>query len=358
MTNLPPLPLIDNHLFIDNSGWMEGLSTCPRALEYRTLRKRILSQEKPSLNFGSAIHLALELRYAAYANRAVDDQYYNNLGTIFSEFFAEHPTPDDDWRTLNWAMTIARKYNERYVVEEFSLLEYTQAINCPICVGKYEIAKCVFCSGTGQRLAMVELPFALELYKHTMRDGQIITVMYSGKIDLPIKLEDKLYVLDHKTTSMMGEQFPNEMRMSAQQRGYVWAFEQLTNQPLHGYFINGIRTKEVPLYVLKGKEFKGKEGKVSTAETWWNENFVRHKFPIERSDVVTWQDNTIDLLEEFFFNYERGVMPQKTTWCSGKYGKCAFYNVCTLAASDRLSLLNSGEYVDNLWSPLNDKNTK
>lgn len=345
---LPPLPLISNHLFIDNSGWMESMSTCPRALQYKSLNLRIMNGEKPSLNFGSAIHLALEYRYANYAAKIVDETYYNNLATLLTEFFTLHPTPDGDWRTLNWAMAMIRKYNDRYPVEDFRLMEYEEAVRCAHCQGLWNLDKCIFCSSTGLRTTMVELPFAIPLYTH-----KEITVVYTGKIDLPILTSDGIFILDHKTTSMMGSQFFDEMKMSAQQKGYVWAFEQLTGQKVRGYYINAIRTKEVPQYVLKGKDFKASSGKVSNTETWWSENFQREKFLVDDATTSLWRNNTIDLCEEFFFNYERGVMPQKTAWCVGKYGKCGYFNVCSLANEDRLTFLNSGEYTANEWSPLN-----
>ncbi len=379
MPNLPPLPLIDGCLFIDNSGWIETMSTCHRYLEYKNLSKRVLTGEKAALNFGSAIHLALELRYSRYQNKLVDDAYYNDLATLLTDFYAQHPVPGDDWRSLNWAMEMVRKYNERFSIEDFNLLKYEKPVECPQCAGGGAVYEpdgwCPFCLGTGKREVMVEIPFAVKLFDWTgslpVESGAkgiqmfdqlatedtkelvmcTIPVIYSGRIDLPIQKDGQLFVMDHKTTSMMGQPFWDEQRVSPQHLGYAWAFERTTGRRPTGYVVNAIRTKECPQYVLAGKTFKGKEGKTTSPAEWWQQTFQRDVFPVTDSKLSEWKTNTIDLVEEFFWHYQRDFMPQKKKWCAS-YGRCPYYDVCLLAPSDRGVVLASGEFADNTWSPL------
>lgn len=370
---LPHLPLIGGALFIDNSGWMESIGTCHRYLQYKSLNLRISCGEKPALNFGSAIHLASEYRYNRYASRAVDElQYYEDIGKILTSHFELHPPAGDDWRNLNWAMSLMRKYNARYEVEEFSLLKYDDPIKCPYCEGegfnlfvKHDLIEeptekiCLWCQGTGLRTLMVEMSFALPLYtwKGVLDDGSNardskyeteIPIIYSGKIDLPLSIDGNLYVMDHKTTSMLGDWFWTEQRMSSQQRGYCWAFQTLTSMPVHGYIVNGIRTKEPPQYVTKGTTHKGKS---RSPTEWWKESFNRERFILKPGELDEWKANTIDLVEEFFWHYQRDYMPMKTKWCNS-YGRCPYYDVCRLPADERDFMLASGEFTDNTWSPL------
>lgn len=335
--NLPSLPLIDGCLFIDNSGFMEGVSTCSRYLQYKTLNLRVSAGEKSALNFGSAIHLALEHRYRHYKNQPVDQKYYDDVANLLTKFFEEHPTPGDDWRSLNFCMEMVRKYNEKYESEEFNLLVDD----------KGEV--------------MVELAFALPLFEYrgpacpTIIEGGLtkhapIPVIYTGRIDLPISLEGSIYVMDHKTSSQLGGQFWKEMKMTAQMRGYVWAFQELTGKKVSGFMVNGLRTKEVPKYVESGKTYS-RGGKSSTAESWWGETFQRERFILKPGEIDEWKRNTIDLVEEFFFHYFRDYMPLKTKWCN-IYGQCPYYDVCTLAEEDRGMFLASGLFTDNIWSPL------
>lgn len=363
ISQLPPLPLIDGCLFIDNSGWMEGMSTCPRYLEYKCLRKRVPTGEKTSLNFGSAMHMAMELRYVRYNNRPVDDAYYNDLSHMLTDYFEVHPAPTEDWRTINWAMEVARRYNDKYELEDFNLLKYTQPIPCPACKDNLE-PECYFCKGARLRDMMVELPFAVPLYTHQLKepihqtqegygDKPIteVKVVYTGRIDLPNRRDGDLYIDDHKTTEMLGDMFWNEQRRSAQQKGYCWAFEQLTGEKVRGYEINAIRTKEPPQYVTAGKASPKTGAKLSPA-TWWSESFQRNRYVLNPGELDEWKMNTVDICEEFFWHYSRGYMPQKTKWCAS-YGKCVYFDVCNMVPEDRAFLLASGQYTDNIWSPLN-----
>lgn len=361
-SNLPPLPLIDGCLFVDNSGWIESTSTCNRQTQYKNLNKRILVGERAALNFGSAIHLGLEYRYVKYQNKAVDEQYYNDVSSMLTEFFSQHPTPLDDWRTLNWAMTMLRKYNERYPGEEFSLLQYNEPQKCAYCGGKGTTVKdvvpivCLWCNKTGLRTVMVELPFALPLFVWKSQSGIVeIPIIYTGKIDLPISVDNQTFILDHKTTGMLGTSFFDGKRMSSQQRGYCWAFETLTKQKISGYIVNAIRTKEPPQWVKEGKSEGGK--KKQSPEQWWQESLQRERYILKPGDLDEWKQNTISLIEEFLWHYSRGYIPMRTgnEHACVNYGKCQYFDVCRLAIEDRDSWLNSGAYTENTWSPLNKK---
>ena len=330
---LPPLPLVDGCLFVDNS-MLELLTTCPRALQYNRFMKRIGATAKPSLAFGSAIHLALEHRYKTYRNLQPDVALESEIADVLSKFFSETPQPVDDYRTLNWAMEIVKRYNRTYDLEPFQLLTDP----------KGEV--------------MVELSFALPLFTYlTDRPdilgiiGNSVPVIYTGRIDLPVLWDDQLFIGDHKTTSMLGPSFFDKMKMSAQQKGYCWAFEQLTGQDVVGYFINAIRVKEPPLSL-------GKEGGRSktTEATWWRESFQRERYFLQPGELEEWKANTILLIKEMFYHYQTGVMPMKTAWCHS-YGRCPYFDVCSLPKDDRELMLSSGLFTDNKWDPLKKPTT-
>lgn len=357
---LPPLPLIDNCLFVDNS-MLELLNTCPRALQYNRLNQRVSTHESPSLNFGSAIHLALEFRYKRCAHLACDPFDEAELSKVLAKQFNEHPTPSDDFRNLNWALEIMKQYNMIHGEEDFKLLEYEQEQNCTHCEGRgWQFSKhegtddlqsaCPFCNGTGKNKLMVELPFALPLFRH-----EDVQIMYSGRIDLPILRDDnQIFVMDHKTTSLLGPTFFDDKKMSAQQKGYAWSFEQLTGMKVRGYEVNALRIKEPPAYVTNGTEPK-RGGKKQSVEDWWRESLVRERFLLNEGELNEWRNNAIELVSEFFWHYSRGVFPMKTSWCVGKFGRCPYFDVCsTHPPEDRLLILNSGLYQDNTWSPLKE----
>lgn len=331
MNTLPTLPLIDGCLFVDNS-FLETLTTCPRAAQYSKLNSRVSSADKPALNFGSAIHLALEHRYKTYKNQSPDTYFDDEIATLLSKYFEDNPQPMDDFRNLNWALEVVRKYNEKYPIEPFSLLE---SIDGP----------------------MVEMSFALPLFTYrgfpnggTL--GMAIPIVYSGRIDLPVMRDGQLFILDHKTTSMLGSSFWEKAKMSTQGRGYCWAFEQLTGQVVTGFGINAIRSKEPPQYVLNGKS--GKSGEKMSPAKWWDESLQREWFYLKESDLAEWKTNTIAKIEWFFQMYQNQFFPMFNPNPCTMYGKCAYFDVCTCAENERGVMLSSGLFTDNVWSPLKE----
>lgn len=325
LTTLLDDALRDGALYIDNS-FLEGLTTCPRALFYSRIAKRIKAGAKPALNFGSAIHLALEHRYRHYANITPDPMLLEEQAKILTEYFATNPPEEGDYRTLNWAIEIVRRYNARYELEPFQLLQNSD--------GK----------------VLVELPFAVPLFVYTTPYGRKIPVIYTGRIDLPVLWDDQVTIMDHKTTSMLGPQFSIGMQLSAQQRGYCWAYEKITGQKVGGYVANAIRVKEPPMYLTDPNSTR--RGK-STVESWWNESFVRERFFIRPGDLEEWESNVVHLVQECFHHLLSGYMPMKTAWCN-KFGQCQYFDICTLPREDRGILLQSGNYMDNTWDPLKD----
>lgn len=382
---LPPLPLLDGCLMFDNSGWVENLSTCDRRLEYSQLHKRVSSGDSMALSFGSAIHNALELRYKTMGNQTVDPFYTQSMLAILTDYFNLHPSSMEDYRTLNWAMEVMKQYNARYGDEDFSLLEYNEPIECSHCNGSGQegqpdvgaVKSCVWCDGTGKQHLIVELSFAVELFdwvgwlpeealgvnfpKDRILDDRIegatkllkvrITMIYTGRIDLPINRSGSIFILDHKTTSILGPGYFSEKKMSAQLKGYCWVFEKLTGQTVRGYAINAIRVKEPPNYV-KNNELS-RYGKKQSPDDWWRESLQREFFYLNEGELDEWRLNTIALVKNFFWNYSNGYMPMKTTWCVSKYGNCPYLEVCSLhPKEDRGFLLASGNFTDNVWTPL------
>jgi hypothetical protein len=282
-------------------------------LDYNRLRKRTLAGAKPALNFGTSGHKALEHRYKACLNQAVSPQVEDEQIRILETFFATNPPPEDEYRNLNWAIELfVKKYNKHYSSEPFSvLLDENQK-------------------------PLVELPFTVPLA--TIGD---VSVIYMGRIDLPVLWDDQVFILDHKTTSMLGQGFWDDLRVSPQQIGYAWAFWKLTGRCPAGFCVNAIRTKQAPV--------KPKNG----IDAWWSECYERSKEFLSIDQYNEWEENLIKLVEEYLFHENKSYFPMKKKWCCGKYGRCQYYEVCTTNRESRDMMLQSSMYVDNDWSPLN-----
>ena len=327
MQNLPPLPLIDGCLFIDNS--FLDLFVCPRKLQYNRLEQRTPTADNVALSFGTAIHLALEYRYKQTdACNWTDGK--NEQAALLHSYFGQHPAPEDDHRDLNFAIEIIQRYNQRYTFEPFSLL--TDQDGRP----------------------MVEMSFALPLFswssetpldRESGTDGWHVPVIYTGRIDLPVMWDDQLIIMDHKTTGMLGSTFFDQYRMSAQQIGYCWAFEQATKKKVTGFAVNAIRTKAPTQKMLSGTASN------TEIEKWWSEGFFREREYIQPWRIEEWKENTIALVREFLWHYKQDYMPMKTRNCT-MFGRCPYYDVCYFPPNNRGTILESNQFVTNNWTPL------
>lgn len=314
---LPPLPLVDNHLFIDNS-FLDKWLCCPRASEYHNVRGRVLSSSRPALNYGGAIHEALATRYRL-APDLVDTATEAAMSNVLTEWFAAKPNPPDDYRQLELAQKTIQSYNSLYRCESFRLLTLD---------GK----------------PAVELPFVFRLYTSHMLAETYgpIQVLFCGKIDLLIEQDGVRWVVDHKTSSIFGDQHFRGLSVSPQMLGYVRGWQKTTGELVNGFIVNSIK---VP------KPTKKDGIKIEPTTDYFN----RMPKAVAEYELEEWEFNTIDLIEEFLWHYSRDYTPQKKAWCMGKYGPCEFFEICELARpADRLVMLQSDMYTDNVWSPLNE----
>lgn len=393
--NLPPLPLHQGALWLDNSGFVEPFTTCARKLESSFLKKRISSREKSSLSFGSAIHSCMELLYQRYGTGPIDQSYLNDAYTLLDTHFTNNPSDIGEFRTQVLAQEIVKRYVAKYrdpnsldfEGNQFSLLKYKEPQECVHCGGKgtqratqkevleglagnLKPAGCPYCQGQGVQHYMVEMSFALPLYiyrslfpitgvegktnQNTGRTEWDIPVFYCGKIDLPLVRGSQLFVMDHKTTSMLGKTFWIEKALSNQFRGYAFAFQTITGIKVDGFCVNAIKTSTMPESVANGKPATmGKnKGKITSQETWWDEALAREWTLLGPGWENEWKQDTIELVERFFFHYSRGYFPKETTGCT-KFGACAYNEVCMLMPpNERDFLLESDRFMDNVWSPL------
>jgi len=326
MTNpLPPLPLVNGALFIDNS-IMDEWNECPTQWHYRFLLNRTAAFTKPALNFGTAIHLGL----AEHAKGTEIAKIFELLYTHFSK----NPQPPDDHRSPGHAVETLNRYFEHYKDEPLKPLQTSEGL-------------------------FVEFPFAFKLFtafapKQSNNANEEIPIYFCGKIDLAFEKPDhSKWVVDRKTTFQLGTQFSYEMKATPQMRGYCWAFKRAFGELPQGYIVDAIRTS-VP--TQKCLDDSLVTGNTKALDKWWETQFYREPFYINQEEIDEWEKNTITLIEELLWHYSRGFIPMKRKWCVNKYGRCQFYDVCTLPAVQRPLMLLSNMFIEDSWTPLNKPN--
>ena len=335
--NLPPLPLTDGALLIDNSTL--ELFTCYRKAEYKWLRGRVRDTDKAGANFGSGVHVGLDQRYALSGTGPVSQATRIALDTAMHKHFDSSPAPDGDFRDFNHACKMLTAYLKNYPTESFEILQgpkgpiIESSFMYPFAVALLDAA------GTWHVIPWDEKP---ENNFKWVGVVCVVHIYYTGKIDLGIRDHNGIWSFDHKTTFMFGQGFDQQMSMDGGQLGYCWALRKATGIMPIGYIIDAIRVRKPSRKGAIAEDYEG----IAPIDA---SDFVRKPFWITKDTLDEWEQNTMALLSQIFNTHQSDYMPMVRSQCVGKYGACEFIEVCSIPRNQRLEFLSSGMFTDNLW---------
>lgn len=331
----PRRPLLEHDsdhdfiLRIDNST-LETFQTCQRAAEFYCVERRE-APSTPALLFGSAIHEGLAVLYGGprTTERITDavQATLNHMRTYYS------PSADE-WRTPQLACETMIAYCETYANE---LIRPVIADD-----GKRFVER-PFSLHVGTITIDATLPYpARKLTDAIDSDEPLyirkLHIFWSGRLDLAVtENDDNVWVTDHKTTSIGGNDFFADFQLSQQMNGYVWALRRLLpKRNIVGTIINAIIQRK-PTKTGKQLEFR----RESVYQPLWMEK--------------EWVSDMLTNVERFAHSLVTGKFPKSTKWCFGKYGRCKYHEVCTIQPELRMSFLHGINYQNVTWSPLSDR---
>lgn len=203
---------------------------------------------------------------------------------------ADYVDVPGEFRTRGRAMTVMAEYVTHYQVEPWD------------------------------KIILTETPFTIET-----PEG----FRYGGKIDLVVVWRGGVWVVDHKTTTRGGPTYWNQFPNSPQMVGYVWAANQLTGHDIRGVIINRILVHKNP----KPPEIM----------------FVRRPFFYNSDKINEWYEMRVAAYHEMARCFENDHWRPRWDSCITKYGKCQYYDVCTVSdPEDRQEHLEAG-YVVDFW---------
>lgn len=323
---------------IDNSS-MEVFTTCDRAAEYKLLYAREAGSHS-ALRYGSAIHEGLEFWYKSNRDPH-DDTLWEGMVEAASQPFADAPTQLGDWRNLDRCVDTLSKYRAKYPTEPFEILEVNgiKQVELPFSLpmGVIELSGEPTSYTFEQIVDPTTWPDTWEpMSKVAIKE---LHVYWTGKMDVAINMDNKLWIMDHKTSSIAGSsKKPNpnyfkEFELSQQTIGYAWAGQQIYGEEVAGLLVN----------VLVGRR---------PTKTGIPTDFIRQRLYYRQDQISEWRTDVLTLISDFASNLERSFFPRKTKWCVGKYGTCPYFDVCTMPDAQRLPMLLSDYFVNTTWSPL------
>lgn len=288
---------------------LEPFCECPYKGFLKIVKRKKRVSPDAALRYGGCVHTAMACRYRhLYYARERSVAWLERVDSICQRVLAhafEHaPTPNEDWRDLNQASNLFKRYSDVYNVD-----------------GDWRVAD-LNC------YPFVEKPFVINMDK--VLDVQ---VFFIGRIDLVIRdVRDQLYLVDHKTTSMLGDSYWADKKASLQMRGYSYVLHKLGMEP-NGFIIN----------TLVGRK---------PTKTGVSCDVERRTFYLERD----WQDLFYDTFRKlawtFITHHKHDIWPQYRNACVGKYRTCEFYDLCQMHPHTHKEELASHLYETNTWSPL------
>lgn len=342
---------------------IESFLSCNRSAEYKLVHSRT-SAPRSALVFGAAFHSALEVWYRLKANidnpchpvsyelLPPSDPLIESGGSIIltkenivqlgiqmiDKTYAEYPSNFiADYRTSEFCVECFLKYLKHYDQEQLVVASYEKAelveFSFAMPLGMAEINSDIFHKyGYG----MLTDNEALERAYDVVSECKPIPVKldWTGIIDLVCHTNNAYWVVDHKTSSINSDGFFDGFEIAMQPTGYVTAARAaLPDLNIKGFMVNAAICR--------------KPTKTGTS-------FEAHRrfYEYSKENEDEFKLNVLYIVEEFLANLTNGYFPMKTNWCIGKYGKCPYFEVCTLPQKSRLDMLNSSAYTDNTWKPV------
>jgi PD-(D/E)XK nuclease superfamily len=326
---LTPLPELGHFLLVLDNVAAEHITKCPTSAAHFLVQRRRAHAKDAALNFGGALHEGLKEFFLGHSADAQD--------VAIVQYFAENPAPPDEYRTVNLALQVMKHYRVRAGFPDYEM---------EVLSHKDEL--------------LVEEPFEIPLIaiENINRDIKLphwpepqhvktIHVAWSGRIDVVASTRGVNRVMDHKTTSIGGDRFVPSFQLSNQTIGYVWSAKRLWPElDVRGFCLDAIYIKR---QTNGGGNLmaKGPRGGPPPLD------FFRAYFEYGDDRLREWEHNIVLIIEDFIHCLVRNDFPMFTNSCFGKYGRCQYFDVCSIDAPlVRQRFLQSDAFCEVNWSPI------
>lgn len=205
---------------------------CHKKWYYRYIRRLDSKTVAPALDFGKALHCGFSTFYAAIKDGKPRPEA---LDLALADFRANYTDREgEDKRTVANGEKVLRGYEEIYRAEPFKLV--TQEVGFCVPVENFTIVgenarKCKTCGAQVAKEVLTDNCPSCEAPW---------VIMLSGYLDALIEWDGVLYVLEHKTTTMLNSIFFNQFELSMQVDIYVYAAEQTLGRKCLGAVMNAV----------------------------------------------------------------------------------------------------------------------
>jgi len=290
-----------------NSSSLSLLQTCPKKSYYSLYRNLVPREPSPALTFGTAIHKALEIYYSASREeRALVPNFKENImlmchgQTLEDESssilyratrgFIESAGPlaslaDSDKRSLHNGGWLLGEYFEARQHDPYEVLHHDGE----------PLVECGF------ETTLVEKPG--------------LTINLFGTVDAVMenKATGQIVVCDHKTSSVVGNDFYNRTKPNHQYTAYIHLAQQCLGLTTDNFMINCFQVKAQP------KTSRGK-----------GPDFLHLITKRTQRDIEDFTKTVEYYVRQYISWVEQDFFPYGPVDACANYGRCTYLDVCSI----------------------------
>lgn len=282
---------------------------CPEKFRLRMVEGWRPRRTSGALVFGKSIHAAL----AAWYKTGSAEEALREVVTSW-----DPNAPVDDFRSREKCAKVFLEYIKEYPQENFHIVGgENPMIEVPFSLDTGMFCDCPHC---GRRWDTSNIGATC-----TTCEASLEPIEYGGIYDGLVKFGPQIFVLEHKSTSMMGPGYFNQFKPNNQVTGYIWAGQQMSGLPVGGALINAIGV------YAKGVTRFERSITARTAE-----------------EITEWLANIQTVCSEIHRAKVTGKWEMRTPACV-LYGRCDFLDVHQLASQYERGKMLETSYIVDKW---------
>ena len=259
---------------------LSSFLACPRYYNWSVLNGWRHASYGTATGFGSAVHEGFEqLEIGKFEGKSKEESLVMAVKFVLENFGKELNLSDDKARGLESCLRAIVWRAEEYWDDNLKLA--TMPDGTPALEQRFEVP----IGDNGHR--------------------------FSGRIDKIVTIDDRLYIVDFKTTkTSLSDYYFKGFMPNNQIFAYIWACREVLKLPVDGAIIDGVQT---------GVNFT---------------RFARQVFNVHKDLLDEWYEDTIHHLEISDVYADSGYYPADFTACNN-YGGCKFRETCSHSGTQR-----------------------
>lgn len=315
---------------INFSSW-SVIQECLRKAHYLLDQKWKTQNESPATIFGSAIHAAMEVYYAApiearelptfeqmeslvYQPKETDNLILKATQSFISKAQPLSGLPDGDKRSIINGVWILHQYFKAYINDPYSC--YVDELG----------------------------PFVERKFSHRIHEDDQLIIELFGTIDFVFAVKDGTLIPgDHKTTSALnfqGESYFDREKPNHQYTAYLLAAREVFGLDVSDFMVNVIEVKAKP------KTARGSAP-----------NFPRQITRRDEDDFAELKEVIMKTVRDYLYAKEHNEWPLGPVNSCNMYGSCTYKQVCAAPKSLRHNILSAKFTKEDTQQGSNNDNT-